>query len=351
MNPQIKSVTTKFNEIEFKINELANKLKNIKDVEQHDITRQLKRSLFKSMEYRYKDKSIHNAKAMNAAITMLSKSLGLDLITDEELNPNTLTICGSTFVIDILNTESEISVSITASNEIQIPSNMNEYLTNLIKSPDMFAFEEATKLIGFVDKFASDPKMDLFQCLNRLEEDLKFIYGTEFAFMESCQPVIRSGHGYPTFYQQSIGPCITYFADTQVLFDFENHGKELDETNSYLARISLVSSTDLVPCLPQTMRRSCCNSEDPIVLTVEEQSQTSIQELMVLGSTIQTWVPNTNSQSILASFAMKLVPEVKVTKEIEHRIRYGGVFKDFEDYSNYEGSTFEHEFVDRFHVA
>jgi hypothetical protein len=345
MNPHIKSVTTKFNEIEFKINEIANKLKNLKDAESHEITRQLKRSLFKSMEYRYKNKAIHNSKAMSVAITMLSKSLGLDLITDEELNPHTLTICGSTFVIDILNTESEINVSITTSNEIQIPPNMNEYLTNLIKSPDMFGFEEATKLIGFMDKFASDPKMDLFLCLNRLEEDLKFIYGTEFAFMDSCQPVIRSGHGYPTFYQQSIGPCITYFADTKVLYDFENHGKELDESNSFLARITLVPSVELVPCLPQSMKRSCFSSEDPISLTQEEQLQTAIQEFMILGSAVQAYVPNSNSQAIHATFALKLVPEVKVTKEIEHRILYSGVFKDFEDYSKYEGPTFEQEFV------
>jgi hypothetical protein len=339
-----KSLNAKLNEMEFKVNELANRLKN-SPISQ-EVFGQLKRSLFKSMEYRYKDRPIHNSKAMNIALKYLSQSLGLDLISDEELNPDMMTICGSIFVIDIVNTETDINVTITATNDVQVPPALNEYLTNLLKEANLFAFEEATQLIAFIDKFASDPKVDLFRYLSQFEEDMKYIYQTEHAFLGSVQTVIQSGHGYPTFYEQSIGPSITYFANSQVLYDFENCGQELDEGNSFMAKVVLISSKEPVLFLPQSLLKSCL---DPTLMAIDQDVMVTQQAMQILGSVIQVYMPSSSCQSLNAAFALKLVPQIDVTKEIERRILESHApnhaQKDFNDYNDYTGETFETKFV------
>jgi hypothetical protein len=69
--------------------------------------------------------------------------------------------------------------------------------------------------------------------------------------------------------------------------------------------------------------------------------------LQILGSVLQAFV--TTSHSINASFALQLVPPIPVTKEIEMRILSSHLVntaqKDFTDYEEYQGVTFESKYV------
>ena len=83
----------KFNEVEFKLNQLVSKLKDVND---HDpIISILSNSFYKILEYNASQDSIA------IAVEQVTKESGLEYYPSED-HRNMVTVCGSTFVIDVI---------------------------------------------------------------------------------------------------------------------------------------------------------------------------------------------------------------------------------------------------------